>query len=67
MLVFSKDPDLVRVLEELRFFGHNKDKIVANEGLNAKLTEIHAALGLVNLNYLDDVLKRRKRDIFDVF
>lgn len=52
--------ELQRKLERIRFFGHNEDKEVVEDGFNGKMTEIHAALGIANLKYFDDVLKDRK-------
>jgi len=37
---------------------------VIEEGFNGKLTEVHAALGLANLKYYDEVLEDRKRKYF---
>ena len=58
----TSDPDLAQALRRIRFFGHNetKDDIVL-DGFNGKMTEVHAALGLANLKYYDDVLIDRKR------
>ena len=54
-----KETDLER-LKRMRFFGHNAQKDIVDSGINGKMTEIHAALGLANLKYLKIVLKRRK-------
>lgn len=51
-------------LEEIRFFGHNAEKEIISDGFNGKMTEIHAALGLSSLNYLDAILKNRKVKYF---
>ncbi len=47
-------------LQRIRFFGHNEFKDVVEDGFNGKMTEIHAALGLANLKYFDQVLEDRK-------
>ena len=52
--------DLDAKIKRIRFFGHD-GKDVVEDGFNGKLTEIHAALGLANLKYYDDVLADRKR------
>lgn len=58
----AKDKELHRKLERIRFFGHSDDKTdIIEEGFNGKLTEVHAALGLANLKYYDDVLVDRKK------
>lgn len=56
----AKDNELHEKLRRIRFFGHNDAKDVVEDGLNAKLTEIHAALGLANLRYFDSILEDRK-------
>lgn len=52
--------DLNEKLKRIRFFGHNDNKDVVEDGFNGKMTEIHAALGLANLKYFDEVLEDRK-------
>ncbi len=43
--------ELYEKLKRIRFFGHNDEKDVVEDGFNGKMTEIHAALGLANLKY----------------
>lgn len=57
----TKDDALAKKLERIRFFGHDDAKEVVEEGFNGKMTEIHAALGLANLKYGDEVLADRKK------
>ncbi len=57
---FVRDDELAARLRRLRFFGHDQTKDVVDDGTNAKLTEVHAALGLANLPHLDDVRRRRR-------
>jgi dTDP-4-amino-4,6-dideoxygalactose transaminase len=52
--------DIIEKLKRIRFFGHDENKEIVEEGFNGKLTEIHAALGIANLKYFDDVLADRK-------
>ncbi len=47
-------------LKRIRFFGHNDSKDVVEDGFNGKMTEVHAALGIANLKYYDEVLNDRK-------
>jgi dTDP-4-amino-4,6-dideoxygalactose transaminase len=56
----TRDPELAERIRRLRFFGHDDSKDVVDVGCNAKMTEIHAALGLVNLRYIDGVLATRR-------
>lgn len=57
----ARDPELHEKLKRIRFFGHNDAKDVVEEGFNGKMTEVHAALGLANLKYFDQVLADRKK------
>lgn len=56
----APDPEIMRRLRRLRFFGFDEAKEVVDEGTNAKMTEIHAALGLANLPEIDMVLADRR-------
>lgn len=47
-------------LKRIRFFGHNDEKDIVEDGFNGKMTEVHAALGIANLKYYDQVLADRK-------
>jgi dTDP-4-amino-4,6-dideoxygalactose transaminase len=62
----TNDDDLHERIKRLRFFGYDDNKEVVEDGMNGKMTEIHAALGLANLKYLDAVIARR-RDIFNLY
>jgi dTDP-4-amino-4,6-dideoxygalactose transaminase len=52
--------ELTERLKRLRFFGYNDQKEIVEDGMNGKMTEIHAALGLVNLKSFEEVVARRK-------
>lgn len=56
----TNDQQLFERLRRLRFFGHNEKKDIVDEGINGKMTEVHAALGLASLKWLDDVLRDRR-------
>lgn len=58
--VFTADPNLLKKMSYLRNFGHDGPEKFAGLGINGKNSEFHAAMGLVNLNYIDDILSRRK-------
>lgn len=58
--VFTRDPDLLRRMAFLRNFGHNGPNNFACVGINGKNSEFHAAMGLCNLKYVDDILLKRK-------
>ena len=57
----TKDLRLHEKLKRIRFFGHDNQKDVVDDGFNGKMTEVHAALGLANLKYYPEVLEDRKR------
>ena len=44
----------------MRNFGHDGAERFKGVGINGKNSEFHAAMGLVNLNYIDDIIKVRK-------
>lgn len=53
--------DINEKLKRIRFFGHNNDKTdIIDDGFNGKMTEVHAALGLANINYFNQVIDDRK-------
>ncbi|WP_316811945.1 DegT/DnrJ/EryC1/StrS family aminotransferase [Pedobacter heparinus] len=58
--VITKDPDLLKKMLYLRNFGHNGPEAFAGLGINGKNCEFHAAMGLCNLTYVDEILERRK-------
>ena len=58
---FTKDADLDAKMKRIRFFGFSEDKTnVVEKGANLKMTEVHASVGLANLNYLQTALDDRK-------
>lgn len=62
----TNDLKIQRKLKALRFFGYDEDKDIIYDGINGKMTEIHASLGLANLRYVDQVLNKRK-DIYQLY
>ena len=63
--VFTKDPELLKKLSWLRNFGHNGPEDFFGVGVNGKNSEFHAAMGLVNLKYINEILaSRRKQTLF---
>ena len=57
---FSTNEETRKKLRQLRFFGYDVDKNLTDIGTNAKMTEVSAAIGLINLRYLDIILEKRK-------
>lgn len=55
-----KDKKVSAKLELAKHFGHEYDKYL-QLGINAKNSELHAAMGLCNLKYVEKIIKERKR------
>jgi dTDP-4-amino-4,6-dideoxygalactose transaminase len=58
--VFTQDPDLLKKMAYMRNFGFDGPENFACVGINAKNSEFHAAMGLANLKYADEILAKRK-------
>ena len=59
--VITKDPELLKQMAYLRNFGHDGPDRFAQLGINGKNSEFHAAMGLINLNYVHDIIENRKK------
>lgn len=57
------DPKINSIVKKMRNFGHDGPGAFAVLGINGKNSEFHAAMGLVNLNYIDDILAKRRSDV----
>lgn len=60
-MVATADPELAARMASLINFGLDTDRISTETGLNAKLSELHAATGLAALDRFDGVLAARRR------
>ena len=58
--VFTKDPELLKKMAYLRNFGHDGFENFNGVGINAKNSEFHAAMGLVNIPHLPQILAKRE-------
>jgi len=58
--VTCNSDELAFKMSKLRNFGHNGPEEFYGAGINGKNSEFHAAMGLVNLKYIDEVLNKRK-------
>lgn len=56
--IFSEDKRVLEQLRLMRSFGHVGDEHIC-VGINAKNSEFHAAMGLCNLRYIDQILTKR--------
>ncbi|SHI18833.1 DegT/DnrJ/EryC1/StrS family aminotransferase [Pollutimonas bauzanensis] len=48
-------------IDQLKNFGYVDEVTVVAPGINGKMSEVNAALGLLQLNYIDQALERRKQ------
>jgi len=58
--VFSPQPELLTRISLLRNFGHTSPITFDGAGINAKNSEMHAAMGLCVLEYMGEIMKKRK-------
>jgi dTDP-4-amino-4,6-dideoxygalactose transaminase len=60
-IIMTKNPVLLKKIAYMRNFGFNGPEAFAELGLNAKNSEFHAAMGLVNLGHIQEIHENRKR------
>lgn len=60
--ITTNDPDLARKCKLMRNFGFADYDMVVSEGINAKMSEAHAAMGLANLEILSKLMNRAMRN-----
>lgn len=58
--IFCETEETYHKLKLLRNFGHTSPHTFGGIGINAKMNEACSAMGLVNLEYIDAILKKRK-------
>lgn len=59
--VVSNNREVIERVAYMRNFGHDGPNKFNGVGINGKNSEIHAAMGLCNLKYIDEILAIRKR------
>lgn len=59
--VVTKKPEWLKKMAYMRNFGHDGPERFADVGINGKNSEFHAAMGLVNLNYVHAIIEKRKK------
>lgn len=60
-LIFTKDASLLKKMAHIRNFGISGHDSFAELGINGKNSEFHAAMGLLNLNFVEGIgVKRRE-------
>lgn len=60
--VITTNSLLNKRLSLMRNFGHEGPEEIVEVGINGKNSEVHAAMGLCNLNHIDAILSKRKND-----
>jgi dTDP-4-amino-4,6-dideoxygalactose transaminase len=61
--IFANTKPLHDLCFQLHNFGHKGQEDFSGLGINAKMSELQAAMGLAVLPYMNDVLKKRKKVI----
>lgn len=59
-LIITNDTILLKKLAYMRNFGFDGPEAFAELGINGKNSEFHAAMGLVNLDYIEQISQKRK-------
>lgn len=59
--LFANCADILKIMSQLRNFGHLSPTELGPAGINGKNSELHAAFGLANLANIDDLLGKRRR------
>ena len=58
--VVTKDENLAQKLREFRNFGILNEDDISSIGLNGKMSELHAIIGNLNLEKIDDEIEKRR-------
>jgi len=58
--VVARDPEVAKKIEWMRRFGHKGPGDFHGVGTNAKLSEVHAAMGLANYSHLSEIVAKRR-------
>lgn len=60
--VITNDPDILKTLSHMRNFGHDGAEKFNGVGINGKNSEFHAAMGVLNLKHVNQIIEKRKKD-----
>lgn len=60
-LVTTTNPEILKKLASIRNFGISGPETFDSLGINGKNSEFHAAMGLLNLNYMEVIFEKRKQ------
>lgn len=56
----TKSKKLAERIRKIRNFGFDSDGEITDVGINAKMSELHAVMGLASLKYIDEIIRKRK-------
>ena len=59
--IISHDEITKKRIDNLKNFGFENETTVVAPGINAKMSEVQAAMGLIQLKYIDGVISKRKK------
>lgn len=59
--IVSQTAEMKEKIDDLKNFGFHDEVTVEGIGLNGKMSEVHAAVGLLQLQYIDIAIEKRKR------
>ena len=58
--IVCHDEKTKQYIDQLKNFGFTGETTVVTKGINAKMNEFQAALGLIQLKYVDEIIKKRE-------
>ncbi|MBK1876640.1 DegT/DnrJ/EryC1/StrS family aminotransferase [Pelagicoccus mobilis] len=64
--VLARDPKVDERIEWMRRFGHNGPNAFHGVGINAKMSELHAAMGVCMFEHINELISTR-REIWSVY
>lgn len=67
--IVCQSQEVAKKISYLRNFGHDGPENFVSVGINGKNSEFHAAMGLCNLPYIENIISRRKElsELYDEF
>ena len=59
--IISPSMKMKKKVDRLRNFGFENETTITEPGINGKMSELHAAFGLLQLKYIDESISQRKK------
>lgn len=60
--LIANEQELIERMSFMRNFGHDGPAKFNGVGINGKMSELHAGMGVLNLNYIEQILNKRSKD-----